>query len=134
MSKALIIEDDLTSAKVVSTLLESLNFSTEIFSTGKEGIDYIKESIKSKVHLSLLCVDVNLPDSDGIALLEQLRNFEEKNGKVGNDVTPVLFITGDDDMETFTDALSLANTGFLLKPISKDKLTKELSKFGLLVG
>ena len=69
---------------------------------GEETIDWLKEN-----HADILLLDINMPICNGMEVLEQLKNIEDK--------PKVIVLTSYDDFKTIKDTLELGADGFLPK-------------------
>lgn len=113
----LVVDDDPMQLKLIKEYLhESYDVATAI--SGKVARKFLENK---KTNFILL--DYNMPEEDGPAFLEKLResgNYED---------LPVVFLTGVTDKEKIKNALLCKPQGYLLKPIDKDKLLGTIEKF-----
>jgi two-component system response regulator AtoC len=102
----LIIDDDKKARQNVSEYLKLCNY--EVFEAGtiKEGKDYI-----SKGDGDIIILDVQLPDGNGLVLMNELSTQQSK--------IPVILITGYGNIEMAVDAMKNGAHDFLTKPIEK---------------
>lgn len=115
MINIVIIEDEKFSQEKLLNTLNEIPFEVNVmavFSTVRDSIDYFK----SNPSIDLILSDVQL--SDGLSF----DIFRE----TGIDV-PVIFITGFDKFMLY--AFESNGIDYLLKPISKDELTKAILKY-----
>lgn len=70
MKKILIAEDEKALARALSLKLQGAGYETEICSDGAEALTYLKKN-KANVHLVLL--DLMMPNMDGFAVLEGMK-------------------------------------------------------------
>jgi DNA-binding NtrC family response regulator len=103
-----IVEDDVIFAKIISHHL-SLNpeYEVEIFPDGKS---LLKNLYKNPALISL---DYNLPDTTGLEVLKQIKEF--------NPDTPVVIVSGQQDVATAIELLKKGAYDYILK----DQDTKE---------
>jgi len=94
---------------VVKTLLPDANVSG--FQTGKSCVDYAQ---KNKCQIAFL--DINLGQTNGIELAYKL--------KVINPRINIIFVTGYD--EYYREAFELHASGYVLKPVTKEAIEKEI--------
>jgi FixJ family two-component response regulator len=73
-----------------------------------------------KYNPALIICDVQLPGRSGIELLQQLRAM--------GFVTPVVFMTGNDDTNTILAAMRLGAVDYLIKPISMKDVRRVLER------
>jgi DNA-binding LytR/AlgR family response regulator len=115
MINAVIIEDEVCSREKLIDILKDVAPEITITATPgcvKEGIDYFKKHVPVDV---IFC-DVQLPDGLSFEIFAEV-----------NITTPVIFITGFDRFILY----AFENNGidYLLKPISKDDVSKALLKY-----
>jgi CheY-like chemotaxis protein len=67
-SKVLVIEDSPTQSLVISQMLKKKGVACEIAETGKEGVEQL-----AKGKYDCIILDLNLPDSDGLQLLQKFK-------------------------------------------------------------
>lgn len=107
--KLLLIDDEPELLKLESSILHDDGFFN-IF-TAKNMMEGIEICKKEKPDLVLL--DVMLPDGDGFALLESLREFTD---------IPVIFVTAKDQPDDKLSGLTLGADDYILKPFMPEEL------------
>lgn len=100
----LIVEDDIALGNGVGLALQSDSVKTTIARTIKEA----QEQLQSQKY-DLLILDVNLPDGNGLTLLQEVR-------KRGN--TPVIILTANDMEMDIVTGLELGADDYITKPFS----------------
>lgn len=111
--KALIVDDDLKTAKLFQACIESIP-GLEVATCHNAGA--MREMIENQPAFDVLILDKNLPDTEGIDLLRELRGIDSY------EFTPIVMITADDSRSTRVDALESGATDFLTKPIDTSEL------------
>ena len=104
----LIVEDDAAFAEILQGLCRDMGFDALIAGTGAAAFE-----LASSRRPSAILLDVGLPDTSGLALLEQLKR---------NPVTrpiPVHVVSIDDYTQV---ALELGAVGYALKPVAREEL------------
>ena len=71
---------------------------------------------------SLIVIDIGLPDGDGFELFKQLRNLPN------NKKTPVIFLTGDEDVNSKISAFSLGADDYIVKPFNTLELRARVER------
>jgi DNA-binding response OmpR family regulator len=108
-----IIEDDPAIATMLDRVVTQTGYRAAVFGSAEMALD--------TVHLeapSLVIADVNLPQIQGPAMIEQLRAKGVR--------CPVLFVSGDSSLETLESSLRFANASFLPKPFTPAELTSAI--------
>jgi diguanylate cyclase (GGDEF)-like protein len=106
MSKVLICDDDRTHLLIMRETLSSQGFDVEEALNGEAAIEKY-----DTFHPNIVLLDVNMPKLDGYAVCQYIRAKDEEND------TPILMITGMDDVESIKKAFEVGATDFLAKPI-----------------
>lgn len=119
MTKILFIDDSKMQLQVLRGLIKK-DYEVFMSESGLEGIEIAK-----KQQPDLIFLDYGMPVISGTETLERLR----KNEKTKD--IPVVFLTGVDDKEEATAALRLKPQGYLLKPVTRDKLVDIIKKITL---
>ncbi|AKN33727.1 PhoP family transcriptional regulator [Clostridium carboxidivorans P7] len=112
MSRVLIIDDDKELCTLMKKCVEKENLSAIIAHGGIEGIRLVDEN-KSKGSLSLVILDVMMPDINGFQVLKIIR--ETSN-------IPVLMLTAKSDEDDKVSGLRLGADDYLTKPFSISEL------------
>lgn len=118
MIKVVIADDEKRFREYMEKVLdwEALGFSIEgVASNGEQVLELLEEE---RPDLALL--DINMPKMDGIRLTERLKELYPS--------TYVVFITGYSEFEYARKALKLGVSEYLLKPFSKEELSRVVLK------
>ncbi|SDL34946.1 two-component system, chemotaxis family, response regulator CheY [Maridesulfovibrio ferrireducens] len=130
--RALVAEDEFVSRKLISTFLSPL-FEIDIAVNGKEAFEAYKMAFEEGKPYTLICMDIMMPEMDGITALEAIRNFEKENGTPNKMSVKVFMTTALNDPKTVIRSFhDVEASAFLVKPVSKEKLYEELEKLGVL--
>ena len=106
--KLMLIEDEYLLNKAIKTYLVSKNFEVESFIDGMEALEALER------HYDLFIVDIDIPNINGIEILEQIRSFYAQ--------TPVIMISATIDMGMITKAYTLGCNDYLKKPFDIKEL------------
>ena len=106
--RVLLIDDEARVRTSLKMVLEPL-YDIVQAGDGQEGLDLYR-----KEEPDLVLLDVILPGTDGLAVLQMLR-MERK-------VTPVIMLTGTKSVKTAVDAMKLGAADYLSKPFDVDEL------------
>lgn len=112
----LIVEDDRLTVRVMRDYLETPEWNVLVAETAEEG-----ERIIAEQDISLVLLDLLLPDADGRDVLLRLR----ANPRTA--WLPVLVLTSKDDAVTQSECYALGADGYLIKPIDWEVLRSAVS-------
>ena len=116
--KILLVDDNISTEKIVSKILKDTNIELDYVSLGKEALD----KIRSKEKYDLILLDEVMDPLDGVTVMKKfkdIRNFK----------TNVILLTRNNEYEYNEEYLKYGFSGYLLKPISKDKLFEIIDKY-----
>lgn len=114
--KALLIEDTLTSATLVSHQLRNIGIEPLVARDGEKGIELFRQHKPDVVLL-----DIIMPGMDGFEVARRLRQLEE-NG----DWTPIIFLTARTSDEDLEKGIAVGGDDYLIKPVSETVLAAKL--------
>jgi putative nucleotidyltransferase with HDIG domain len=103
--KALVVDDHVTVAHVVGSLLSLRGFKVQTASDPTEVLDIVISQ-----SFDLVVLDVNMPGLNGLDLLHQLRQRDPS--------CTYVMITADGNLDTVIKALRLGAQGFVIKPFT----------------
>lgn len=127
--KILIAEDDPVGMKLLHSLLSPLGEVTPA-TNGLEAFSAVKTAFHDKQPYDLICLDILMPEVDGISALHSIRQTEIKQGLNKETRSKIVMTTGASDRQHIEAARSEGCDGFLVKPISKERLVAELRRLG----
>ena len=116
--KILLVDDNISTEKIISKLLRDTNIKLDYVSLGKEALD----KIRGKEKYDLILLDEVMDPLDGVTVMKKfkdIRNFK----------TNVILLTRNNEYEYNEEYLKYGFSSYLLKPISKDKLFEIIDKY-----
>jgi two-component system chemotaxis response regulator CheY len=129
--RALIAEDEFLGRKVLSAFLGPL-FEVDVVVNGREALEAFGLAHEEGRPYDLLLLDIMMPELDGLTALTKIREMEQKS-KIRPPVK-VLMTTALDDPKTVIRSFHDGEaSGYIVKPVRKDKLLEELKKLGFVV-
>ena len=121
-AKVLLIEDNPVNCIVAEGFLNNLGHDVVIATTGQEA-----RAIFSEQEFDIALVDINLPDCDGVELIQQLKDDalqHESEEDVIRKVPPMIAVSAHVFNEEVESYLSSGFDGFLPKPLEKEALSQ----------
>lgn len=127
--KALIVEDDFTSRLLLQRLLAPYGES-HIAVNGVEAVTAFREAATSREPYDLVCLDIMMPEMDGIEALREIRAVETRMGLLEGEGVKVVMVTALKDMKNVSAAYNEFCDGYLTKPLEKVKLIAQMADLG----
>ena len=115
MKKILIIDDDRDMRTGVTDLLKEEGYNVFSAVNGREGIAFAGEN-----HCDLVLLDKNMPDMDGMQVLEEIKKIDNK--------LPIIILTGFSDIKTAVQAMKLGAFDYLTKPFENEEICLVVKK------
>lgn len=114
--KILVVEDNPSNLKLISSQLTTLGYKADLASNGKEALNMILNN-----HYALVLTDCNMPIMDGYELVKEIRN---------NSITvPVVALTADAFPESEEACMKAGMNDRIIKPVSLQKLNDTLQQW-----
>ena len=107
--RALLVEDDPTTAQSVEMMLTSAGMVVDSTDLGEDGLE-----IGKLYDYDIIVLDLMLPDIDGFEVLRRLRDARVQ--------TPVLILSGLTESETKVKGLGSGADDYLTKPFNREEL------------
>lgn len=111
MKKIMIVDDSSTIRNVIKNALVADYAICE----ADDGVNALA-TIPSEEPISLFLLDVNMPNMDGLTLLEEVRKL------VSHGKTPIIMLTTETKDEFRDRAKKAGANGWVVKPVEADKL------------
>lgn len=109
----LIVEDDESTQKSLTLVLKKKGYEIEAAESGKKALTKAK-----KKFFNLVLLDLNLPDINGIELIDLLK-------KMHPDII-IIIVTGQATMENAVQALNQGASGYVTKPVDFDDVLAKI--------
>lgn len=122
-SNFLVIDDSKTSRDLVRVALKQLGYvNVDEAQNGRVGLDKIKTASKNKKPYTLVFCDINMPEIDGLKLLEVVR-LDPQTAMV-----PIVIITTEGDKATVIRAVMSGVSGYMVKPFGVEDVKSKLAE------
>lgn len=125
--KILVVDDDLASRELIKVFLSEYG-RCSCAANGFEAIEVVTKSLEDKDPFDLICLDIMMPEIDGLDALKTIRELEQENGLTELDSAKVLMTTAASQVSKTMKAFHYGCSGYLVKPISKENLVNEIDK------
>ncbi len=115
MRRCALVEDDTVFMALMHNFFEKRGWVCDDFSDVEAVLNEVGKTI-----YDLYIIDINLPESDGIALLKELRKSYPS--------VPVIMVSGYTDIETIMDAYDVGCDEYLKKPFDLRELEIKVTR------
>jgi two-component system, OmpR family, response regulator QseB len=115
MTRALIVEDDPTTAAALAGLVRKQPWQAEV----REDLASAWNTL-TQTSFDFVLLDLSLPDGEGTDLLQKLRRAPA--GELPDPKTPVLVISARSQLRSRLSALDLGADGYIIKPVHLDEV------------
>jgi two-component system response regulator HydG len=113
-ARLLLVDDDRAFRVFTSALLRQDGYEVAVAADGKEAVSALREQ-----RFDLMLLDLRLPGTDGLRIVEALRLWGEG--------IPILMISGFGSVDAAVEALHLGADDFLTKPVEPDVLSARVA-------
>lgn len=113
-NRVLIVEDEISIAKMIAMNLKVAGYETRMFHDGREAAEALEEERAYDIAL----LDVMLPGMNGFSLFEIVRSYE----------IPVIFLTAKDDINSKIQGLKGGAEDYIVKPFDMLELMVRMEK------
>ncbi len=111
MANIVVIEDDVPVLRLITDTLEVEGFKVQGVGRGTDGVQIVQETLPDLV----LC-DISMPDLDGYAVLQEVRNSPQTA------TTPFIFLTARNGREDMRRGMEHGADDYLTKPFTREEL------------
>ena len=115
METILIVDDEKNYLTILSAVLEEEGFEVLTALSGQEALEIYKTS-----DLDLVVTDMKMPEMDGIALLENIKQLDPD--------LPVMMMTAHGTIDKAIEAMQKGAYTYILKPFDNERLTIYVNK------
>lgn len=111
--RVLVVDDSKTMLRINSQIVTSLGYEVV---TAVDGLDALEKLAK----VSLILLDINMPNLDGFGFLEKTKEHRKSNG------IATIMCTTEGGRDEVIKALRLGANSYIVKPINRDVLIEKI--------
>ncbi len=116
--RILVVDDMATMRKIIKSLLTQLGYpNVDEAENGKEALLKLRQS-----KYDLVLLDWNMPEMDGITLLQEIRKDPSLKD------IPVIMVTAEAKKENVLQAIQAGANNYIVKPFTAEVLKEKLDK------
>lgn len=124
MHKILVVDDNFENRMLLAEILREIAVC-DFAATGKEAIEAYNLSIQRQEFYSLILLDIELPEVNGLEILHRIRESEKSAGIPLGDGVPIIIVTAYE--KRFLEAFNKGCDDYILKPIDTDILLTKIA-------
>ena len=107
--KILLIEDEITLAKIIKDTLETMNFEVQLAYDGEEGLQRFFE-----LNPDILISDIMMPQMSGLDMVQRIRETDQH--------TPIIFLTAKTETDDVVAGFENGANDYIRKPFAMKEL------------
>lgn len=119
MANVLVVDDSSTMREIVSGYLNKHGFDVALATDGRDGL----AQLKADPGIKLVVSDINMPNMDGMAMADKIRN------ELGNKAVHIIMLTTEDNPLMRERGRTIGVTGWIVKPFRGDAVLGPFKKF-----
>ncbi|ARV20254.1 hypothetical protein AEP_03332 [Curvibacter sp. AEP1-3] len=119
MANVLVVDDSSTMREIVSGYLNKHGFDVALATDGRDGL----VQLKADPGIKLVVSDINMPNMDGLAMADKIRN------ELGNKSVHIIMLTTEDNPVMRERGRTIGVTGWIVKPFRGDAVLGPFKKF-----
>lgn len=123
--RSLVVEDEFVGRKLLMTILEPLGLCVAA-KDAEEALTGVRMAMIEQNPYNLICLDIGLPGMNGNEVLTQIRRIEAEYGIQPGDGAKIIMTTAMEDAKSIMQAFKGQCDGYIVKPITRDKLLDQL--------
>lgn len=124
MHKILVVDDNFENRMLLAEILREIAVC-DFAATGKEAIDAYNMSTQRQAPYNLILLDIELPEVNGLDILQKIRESEKAAGVPLGDGIPIIIVTAYE--KRFVEAFNKGCDDYVLKPIDTDILLAKIA-------
>ncbi len=118
--RVLLVEDDPISIHLTAEIIDSFNTELDTAFTGRRALACLKSNA-----YDLILIDINLPDTNGIYLLDQIKQAAK------NKDAHAIMLTGNRQKKIALECINLGAKNYIVKPLRKENFLASCKKLNL---
>lgn len=128
--RILIAEDDPECRRIMYLYLAPLG-NCDAVADGRIALECVRRAMHQGNHYDLICLDIMMPNLDGHQTLKKIRDMENHEDISFEERAKIIMITAMGDSEHVMNALNESCNAYIVKPVDKALLYKEIYSMGL---
>ncbi len=128
--RILIVDDEIVSRESMRHILTEFG-ECVLTENAEKTISAFKKAWHDWRPFSLIALDIELPDMDGIEVLKNIRHLEKEKNIPEEAIVKIIMVTSHSDKDRVVECFKAGCNEFVIKPADKKNLKLKLSKIGI---
>jgi two-component system chemotaxis response regulator CheY len=130
--KILVVDDEMVSREKMKMIMGHFG-QCEAVENGADALGKFVEAWNSWSPYDLISLDVQMPEMDGVEVLNRIRALEREKNVPESKRARVVMVTARSDKDTIMTSIQAGCNDYVVKPFDKAIVAKKLSKLGFQV-
>jgi two-component system chemotaxis response regulator CheY len=130
--KILVVDDEMVSREKMKMIMGHFG-QCEAVENGADALGKFVEAWNSWSPYDLISLDVQMPEMDGVEVLNRIRALEREKNVPESKRVRVVMVTARSDKDTIMTSIQAGCNDYVVKPFDKAIVAKKLSKLGFQV-
>jgi two-component system chemotaxis response regulator CheY len=130
--KILVVDDEMVSREKMKMIMSHFG-QCEAVENGADALGKFVEAWNSWSPYDLISLDVQMPEMDGVEVLNRIRALEREKNVPESKRVRVVMVTARSDKDTIMTSIQAGCNDYVVKPFDKAIVAKKLSKLGFQV-
>lgn len=127
--KILIVDDDEFSRAILSDMLKTVG-DCDLAANGYEALEAYVRASSTGAPYDLICLDIIMPEIDGLQVLRQIRAIETQNLISYPESVRVIMVSSMSDLEHIMMSFDSRCEAYMIKPFDRQLLLDQLLSLG----
>lgn len=129
--KILIVEDNTSLQELMQLYLADYGHC-DVADNGLQAYEAVKEAIEAGHPYDLICMDIMMPQLNGLEAMKKIRLLEFKHFNSGLTSAKIIMITAKDMAKDLITAYHAGCEAYITKPFTRERLLQQVRELGLL--
>ena len=127
--KILVVDDEMVSREKMKMIMSHFGECDSV-ENGADALEKFVGAWSSWTPFDLISLDVQMPEMDGVAVLNRIRGMEREKNVPESKRVKVIMVTALSDKDTLMTSIQAGCNDYVVKPFDKGLVAKKLSKLG----
>jgi two-component system chemotaxis response regulator CheY len=127
--RIMIVDDELTSRNALKLVMTEFG-ECVLVDSGRKAVEQFIEAWSKWKPIDLVMLDIELSDTSGLNVLQDIRMLEKEKEIPPEDGVRVIMVTGNSAKDVVIECLKAGCSEFVVKPVDKQTMRDKLQKIG----